>query len=172
MRAAMPKGRLFFVGLAACLLVAGGPKKPYQNVNREIVIGAYWDDASPAANILGGARTHEREDGERFESRSYTRTTGADLATALMAPDMKLFTLLREHRTFSVGATSVDMDMDALRRFILGAKTNPELVEVLVFDAGFIVFAMGRDGGFMDVIVPVDPAIGAEVVATVKGVKE
>lgn len=160
------------VMVAASLLVGGGPKKPYQNVNRQIMIAAYWADATPAANILPGARTHERDESESFEPRGHVRVTGADLATALMAPDMKLFNLLREHRSFSVGDTAVELDMDSLRRFILGAKSNPDLASVYVFEAGFLVFAMARDEGFNDIIVAVDPAIGADVLATVKGVAE
>lgn len=163
------QAKVLVLTAAACFCLAGGPKKAYQNVNRQIMIVPYWEDATPAANVMPGARTHERGESEKFEPRTHLRLTGADLSSALMKPDMKLFTLLREHRSFTVGGVAVEIDMDALRRFILGAKSNPELSEVLVFEAGFIVFAMSRDDGYSDVIVPVDPAVGAEVFAILEG---
>jgi hypothetical protein len=162
--------RLLVLAAAGAVLLAPA-KKPYENVHREILIEPYWEDSKPASNILPGARTHDRDDKARFESRQYERFTPAEFARGLMAPDMKAVNLLRERATFTRGSEEITLDLDRLKLYAVSAKNNPDMTDVLVFQAGFLLFSQVRDEEIVDVILPVDSAIVAPLLDALKAAR-
>ena len=162
-----PSRRTLSIIVAGVVLVAGA-KKPYENVNREIMIEPYWEDAQPASNLLPGARRHERKATEKFEGLGYTRFKADELSAALLAADMKLLQLLDAHRTFELDGATVEIDLDRFRRYVMGARSNPDIEEVLVFRAGFLLFPTVTEEGWSDLMMPVDPASVEELVTILK----
>src|SRR5262245_53261753 len=138
------------------VVLSAGPKKPYQNVNREIVIEAYWADSQPAANILPASRVHDREEKEAFEGRSFSRFDPKDFAKAILDPSMKLSSLLRQHTSFQMGDAAVEIDIDRFVRYVLAMKSNPDVADVLVFKSGFFLFATAKEEAWTDLMVPFD----------------
>lgn len=162
-----PRIRIVVIALAGMALLAPA-KKSYENVRREILIDPYWEDSQPASNILPGARVHDREEKARFESRAYVRFAPAEIAKAILAPDMKAINVLKQYAAFERGGQQVTLDPDRLRSYILSAKANPDVTDVLLFDAGYLLFVVLRDEGFQDVIVPLHPEATAPLVAAIK----
>ncbi|MFN7975301.1 MAG: hypothetical protein U0166_23595 [Acidobacteriota bacterium] len=154
--------------LAAIALMAPA-KRSYENVNREIMIEPYWDDAQPASNILPGARVHERDEKSKFEARSFTSFKSRQFSDAVVGADMKVLNILKAHSTFERGGQKVELDFEALRRYLVSSGSNPDVEAVLVFKAGFLLIAIAKDDGFSDVLIPIDPAIATELAEAVKG---